>query len=184
LKHVIIFVLWLCKSFSNLSASIPLLKKSYKVIQSSSSSDFALWGAICYTSKSLIAMMASVVVTNIASVTYWLQVLLVSQTLSYLCCLSNDIVNTLKTPQRLVLKRINQLTRSTSLFPLKKATRKSNLEGSAPLHTVREHWCSVPSSGREFQCCVPLLREPWFFLGKIWSVEGNQGRIPSIFEGG
>jgi hypothetical protein len=82
-----------CIYFSSLSVSIPLLEKVYKVLQSSSSSDFALWGAICYTSKSLIAMMASVVVTNIASVAYWSQV---SQTSYCLCHLSNDIVRTLR----------------------------------------------------------------------------------------
>jgi hypothetical protein len=69
-------------------------------------------------------MMASVVITNIASLTYWLQV---SQTLSFLCRLSNDIVKKLKTPQRLVLKKRNQLTRITSLFAIEKATKKSNL---------------------------------------------------------
>jgi hypothetical protein len=76
------------------------------------------------------------------------------------------------------------LTRSTTLFPLKKATEKSNLEGIAPLHIVRERWHSVPSSGGAFQFFVPLLRDRWSFLGEIWSVEGNQGRIPSISKGG
>jgi hypothetical protein len=74
-------------------------------------------------------MMASVVVTNIASVAYWSQV---SQTLSCLCRLSNDIVKTLKTPQRLVLKKRNQLTRSTSLLPLKKPLKSQIWKGALP----------------------------------------------------
>jgi hypothetical protein len=69
-------------------------------------------------------------------------------------------------------------------FAIGKATQKSNLEGRAPLHTVKEHWCSVPSSRGALECSVPLLRECWPFMGKIWFVEGNQGRIPSISEGG
>jgi hypothetical protein len=60
LKHVIIFVLWLCEYFSGLSASIPFLEKIYKVLHSSSSSNFVLLGAICYTSKLLTSIVPQV----------------------------------------------------------------------------------------------------------------------------
>jgi hypothetical protein len=164
--------------------SIPLLEKVYKVLQSSSSFDFALWGGICYTSKSLIAMMASVVVTNIASVAYWYQVSQVSQTLSCLCRPSNDIVKTLKTPQRLVLKNINQLTRSTSLLPLENPLKSQNWKGALPYILSRSVGALYPLLGERFNALCPFLRERWPFLGKIWFVGGNQGRIPSISEGG
>jgi len=89
-------------------------------------------GHPCYTSKSLITMMASVVITNIASVAYWSQGSQVSHTLYCLCRLSNNIVKTLKTPQRLVLKKRNQLIGSTSLLPLKKPLKFQFWKGALP----------------------------------------------------
>jgi hypothetical protein len=103
---------------------------------------------------------------------------------SCLCCASNDIIRTLKTPQRLVLQKRNHLTRSTSLLPLKKPLKSQFLEGSAPLCSVRENRFFVPSSRGELQCFVSLLTEHWPFLGEFWFVGGNQGRIPSISEVG
>jgi hypothetical protein len=83
---------------------------------------------LCYTSKSLIAMMASVVVTSVAIVASVTNITL----LYFLCGLSNDIIRTLKTPQMLVLKRRNQLTRSTSLFPLEKPLKSQIWKGALP----------------------------------------------------
>jgi hypothetical protein len=164
LKHVIIFVSWLCACFSILSASIPLLEKVYKVLQSSSSSDFALWGAICYTSKSLIAMMASVIITRITSVAYWSQV---SQTLYFLCRLSNDIIKTLQTPQRLVLKKRNQLTTSTSLLPLKKPLKSQIFKEALPYILSVISGALYPLLGERSNALCPFLRERWCFLGEI-----------------
>jgi hypothetical protein len=47
------------------------------------------------------------------------------------------------------------LTKSTSLLPLEKPLKSQFLEGSAPLCSVRECWCSVLSSGGALEHSVP-----------------------------
>jgi hypothetical protein len=41
-----------------------------------------------------------------------------------------------------------------------------------------------PSLGEHYNSLVPLLGGALHFLGKIWFVEKNEGKIPSISEGG
>jgi hypothetical protein len=73
---------------------------------------------------------------------------------SCLCRASNDIIRTLKTPQRLVLKKRNQLTRSTSLLPLEKPLKNGFWRANAPLPTVRECQHSLGLFGGAFKCSV------------------------------
>jgi hypothetical protein len=63
---------------------------------------------------------------------------------------------------------------------MEKTTKKSILEGNAPLYTVRECQCSVPSFGGALQCSVPHFEGALAFLSEFWTVEENQGRIPLI----
>jgi hypothetical protein len=124
--------------------SIPLLEKVYKLIQSSLSSDFALWGAICYTSKlltSIVSKVSSLQVLQVSHLVRKCRILTTSVAsvtniiLSYcLCCSPNDIIRTVKTPQRLVLKKRNQLTRSTNLLPLEKPLKNGFWRERSPTH--------------------------------------------------
>ena len=73
---------------------------------------------------------------------------------SCLCRASNDIIKTLKTPQRLVLKKRNQLTRSTNLLPLKEPLKNGFWRGALPyplLGSVNTPWVSF---GGVLKCSV------------------------------
>jgi hypothetical protein len=142
----------------------PCLKKSTKYFSHQfSSSNFALWGAICYTSKLLTTMMTycrHYVVLQVSHIGK------VSQTsycyLSYVV-LSNDIIRTLKTPQRLVLKKEKSFDKEYKSFAMKKPTQKSILEGNAPLYTVRECQHSLASLGECCNALCPILGERYPF---------------------
>ena len=82
------------------------------------------------------------------------------------CHASNDITKTLKTPQRLVWKNRNRLTRSTNLFPLKEPLKNEfwralpyPLSGSAGTP-----WASL---GECLSAMCTLMGERYHFFEKI-----------------
>ena len=103
---------------------------------------------------------------------------------SFLCHAFNDIIRTLKTPQRLVLKKRNQLTRSTSFFPLEKPLKNGFWREALPYPlsgSASAHWGSL---GEWSNTLCTLLGERYLFWMDFLFVELKQGRIPSIYEGG
>jgi hypothetical protein len=91
-----------------------------KILQSTSvimSSNFVLWGEICYTSKlltSIVSQVSSLQVLLVLHIVHKCHILTTSVASvtniilpSFLFHASNDIIKTLKTPQRLVLKKRN-----------------------------------------------------------------------------
>jgi hypothetical protein len=103
---------------------------------------------------------------------------------SCLCCVSDEIIkNTHKTPQKTGFEEEKSFDKEYKSFSTEKPTQISFLEGSAPLYTVRERWHSVPSFGGALQCFVPHSEGVLPFLSEFWTIETNQGRIPSISEG-
>jgi hypothetical protein len=72
LKHVIIFVGCLCAASVRFSASIPLLESLQSIsVISSLSSNFILWGAICYTSKLLTLIVSQVSSLQVSQVSHF-----------------------------------------------------------------------------------------------------------------
>jgi hypothetical protein len=51
-------------------------------------------------------------------------------------------------------------------FSTEKTTKKSILEGNAPLYTMRESQCSMTSFGESFNALFPIMREEWPFLSE------------------
>ena len=103
---------------------------------------------------------------------------------SCLCRASNDIIRTLKTPQRLVLKKRDHLTRSTNLFPLKEPLKNGFWRGALLyplLGSVDAPWASL---GECFSALCTLLGEWYHFMINFWVCWDKSGKNPSIPEGG
>jgi hypothetical protein len=150
----------------------PCSKKSTKYFSHQfPSSNFALWGAICYTSKLLTSMMTychhykcrkcHILATSVTSVTN----IILS---SCLCRVSNDITRTLKTPSKTGLRRRNHLMKSTNIFHGKNHL-KIIFEGQrSPTHCQ-----GVPMLPTLLWGSIPTLCAPFWgsrdFLRKFWA---------------
>jgi hypothetical protein len=60
-----------------------------------------------------------------------------------------------KTPQKTGFEEDKSFDKEYKSFSMEKTTQKSILEGNAPLYTIRECQCYVPSFGGALQCSVP-----------------------------
>jgi hypothetical protein len=152
----------------------PCSKKSTKYFSHQfPSSNFALWGEICYTSKLLTSMMTycrhykcckcHISVTSVANI-------ILS---SFLCRVSNDIIRTLKTPSKTGLRRRNHLMKSTKLFHGKNHL-KMIFEGQcSPTHCQGvlpyPNNAPYPSLGERCNTQDTILGERWDFLKEFWA---------------
>jgi hypothetical protein len=76
---------------------------------------------------------------------------------------SNDIIRTLKTPQRLVLKRRNQLTRSKNLLPWSKLLKNDVLKGVLPYPLSGNASSPLASLGEHYSALCTFLGERYLF---------------------
>ena len=114
--------------------------------------------------------------TSVASVT--------NSILPYcLCRASNNITKTLKTPQRLVLKRRSHLTGSTNILPWKKHSKTEFWRGALPYPLSRSVYSPWASLGECLSALCTLLGERYPFFGKFWVCWGKLGKNPSTPEG-
>jgi hypothetical protein len=90
---------------------------------------------------------------------------------SCLCRVSDDIIkNTQKTPQKTGFEEEKSFDREYKSFSMETTTKKSILEGNAPLYTVRECQRSVTSFGGAFQCSVPHSEGALAFFERIFGL--------------
>jgi hypothetical protein len=101
---------------------------------------------------------------------------------SFLCHASNDMTGTLRTPQRLVLKRRNQSTRSTSLFPLKEPLKNGFWRGALPYTLSVRTGAPWPSLGERYNTLVPLLGELYLFWEKFGLLRRMRERSPQYMK--
>jgi hypothetical protein len=101
---------------------------------------------------------------------------------SFLCHASNDMTGTLRTPQRLVLKRRNQSTRSTSLLPLKEPLKNGFWRGALPYTLSGSTGTPWPSLGERYNALVPLLGERYLFWAKFGLLRRMRERSPQYLK--
>jgi hypothetical protein len=77
---------------------------------------------------------------------------------------------TLKTPQKTGFEEEKSFDKEYKSFSMEKTTKKSILEGSAPLYIVRECQRSVTSFGGAFQCSVPHFEGALAFFERIFGL--------------
>ena len=104
--------------------------------------------------------------------------------LYFICSAYNDIMKTLKTPQKVVWKKRNHLTRSTSLFPWKKHSKTKFWRGALPYPLLGSAGTPWASLGECLSTLCTLLGERYPFISKFWVCWEKSGKNPLIPKGG
>jgi hypothetical protein len=92
------------------------------------------------------------------------------------------MTQTLRTPQRVVLKRRNQSIRSTSLLPLKEPLQNVFWRGALPYTLIGSTGAPWPSLGECYNALVPLLGEHYLFWVKFGLLRRMRERSPQYLK--
>jgi hypothetical protein len=92
------------------------------------------------------------------------------------------MIGTLRTPKRLVLKRRNQSTRSTSLLPLKEPLKNGFWRGVLPYTLSGRASTPWPSLGEHYNTLMPLLGEIYLCWVKFGLLRRMRERSPQYLK--
>jgi hypothetical protein len=171
LKHVLTFVQWSCATSVKFSESVPLLESMQIILVISSRLLTSYFGGQSVTHQNYsLRQWPSVVVINITSVTFWSQVLQVSEkeychTVYVVPIMTSE--GHLKHLKQLIWKKRNGLTKFINLLPLENPLKRYFWRGALPYTLTRSTGALCTLLGERYNALVALLGEHYLFWEKF-----------------
>ena len=101
---------------------------------------------------------------------------------SFLCCASNDIIGTLKTPSKTGFRKRNHLMKSTNHFPLRKPLKNGFWRVVLPYPLAGSANSSWSSLGERCNSLCTLMGECWPFSTNFGLLRKIRDKSPSSLE--